>query len=77
MFSCMLGARKPDPEAFRSGLALLKTSATNVFFIDDNVRNVDSARALGIRAEQATTAVEVEFALMAVGYLGSVPPSMG
>jgi glucose-1-phosphatase len=73
VFSCMLGATKPDAEAFRAGLALLNASAPDVFFVDDKAQNINSARTLGIRAEQASTADEVESALRSVGLLDSVP----
>lgn len=73
VFSCMLGATKPDPDAFRAGLALLNVSAVEVFFVDDKAQNINAARTLGIRAEQASTAGEVESALRSVGLLDSVP----
>ncbi|NMM92399.1 hypothetical protein B2J88_50610 [Rhodococcus sp. SRB_17] len=71
VFSCMLGATKPDAEAFRSALAILRTSADTVFFVDDNEQNVNSAREQGMRAERATTAAEVVSALRSVGLLDS------
>lgn len=71
VFSCMLGATKPHPEAFRSALALLEASASDVFFIDDNERNVTGARAMGLRAERASTAAEVKSALTSVDLLSS------
>lgn len=69
VFSCMLGATKPDPTAFLAALEFLDARPQQTFFVDDNPVNVLSARRLGIRAEQANKAADVESALRSVGLL--------
>lgn len=69
VFSCMLGATKPDPAAFLSALKFLDARPQQIFFVDDNPINVLSARRLGIRGAQANTAADVESALRSVGLL--------
>ncbi|XGU20660.1 HAD-IA family hydrolase [Rhodococcus sp. 3Y1] len=69
VFSCMLGATKPDPAAFLAALEFLDARPQQTFFVDDNPVNVLSARRLGIRGEQANKAADVESALRSVGLL--------
>lgn len=63
VFSCMLGATKPAPAAFVAALEFLDARPQQTFFVDDNPVNVLSARRLGILAEQANNAADVESAL--------------
>lgn len=51
-YSCELGEAKPDAAYFTTLLARLGASGEEVLFIDDNHRNVDGARAVGLHAEQ-------------------------
>ena len=69
VFSCMLGATKPDPAAFLAALEFLDARPQQTFFVDDNPVNVLSARRLGILAEQANKAADVGSALRSVGLL--------
>lgn len=46
--SCFYGARKPDPRVFEKVLASYERAPSEVFFTDDLVENVESARSLGI-----------------------------
>ncbi|MDV6275844.1 HAD family phosphatase [Rhodococcus erythropolis] len=69
VFSCMIGATKPDPAAFLSALKFLNARPQQTFFVDDNPINVLSARQLGIRGEQVHAAADVESALRSVGLL--------
>ena len=48
--SHLIGARKPEPEAYGYVLAQLGVEAHNVTFLDDNLANVTAARACGIDA---------------------------
>ncbi len=50
-YSCELGAAKPDAAYFEAVLEAVGVPAADVLFIDDSPRNVDGARACGIRAE--------------------------
>ena len=51
LFSCRLGAVKPEPAAFEATLDALGAPPGEVVFLDDRPANVDAARQLGIRAE--------------------------
>jgi putative hydrolase of the HAD superfamily len=62
--SAFVGMRKPDPGIYRLTLERLGLPAEACVFVDDNERNVEAARALGIRAvwfrstEQAIAEIE-------------------
>ena len=47
-FSCYLGVFKPDPRMYQDALAKSGAAAKETVFIDDSVRNLDGAAALGI-----------------------------
>jgi putative hydrolase of the HAD superfamily len=49
LFSCLLGATKPDVRAFTAALERLRRPAARVAFVDDSARNVAAAAALGLR----------------------------
>jgi putative hydrolase of the HAD superfamily len=51
-YSYELGVAKPDPAYFTKVLERLGLPADAVLFVDDNVANVDSARSVGLRAQQ-------------------------
>lgn len=51
-YSYELRVAKPDPAYFRAVLDRLGLPADDVLFVDDNAANVDSARGVGLRAEQ-------------------------
>ena len=64
------GVVKPDPEIYRIALARMGNPAPeDVFFIDDNQKNVDAACALGIDAVLFTDAPALERALVSRGLL--------
>jgi putative hydrolase of the HAD superfamily len=50
-YSCDLGAAKPDLEFFRRAVSLIGVAPADVLFLDDNLRNVEAARAVGLVAE--------------------------
>ncbi len=50
VFSCHVGVIKPDPAIYRIALERLGCEPGEAVFFDDLERNVDAARALGIRA---------------------------
>jgi putative hydrolase of the HAD superfamily len=50
IFSCRLGAVKPEPAAFTAALAVLGCRPEEVVFFDDRPPNVAAARELGLRA---------------------------
>ncbi|KAI4350154.1 hypothetical protein L6164_010663 [Bauhinia variegata] len=47
--SCTAGKRKPDPEFYREVLRHLQVNAPNCIFIDDRLKNVETAIEVGIR----------------------------
>ena len=51
-YSFELRVAKPDPSYFRAVLARLGLPAGEVLFVDDNAANVESARRVGLLAEQ-------------------------
>ena len=51
LYSCALGAAKPDPAYFAAVLERLGLPAGRVLFLDDRAANVEVARALGLVAE--------------------------
>jgi putative hydrolase of the HAD superfamily len=67
--SFQIGMVKPDREIYAHVVAALGTSAERVLFLDDNLINVEGARAAGLQAEhvrgiaEATAAVEKALAL--------------
>lgn len=48
-FSCELKLAKPDPEIYQQVLSILAISAEQMIFIDDSEKNIEAARALGIK----------------------------
>jgi putative hydrolase of the HAD superfamily len=44
-----LGMRKPSPEIYRLAIERLDAQQQGVVFVDDRLRNLDAAKALGIR----------------------------
>lgn len=47
--SCFVGLRKPDERIYRLALDLTQLTASDCFFIDDRVINVESATKVGMR----------------------------
>ena len=62
--SAYVGLRKPDPDIFHLTLDQLGVAPQQAIFLDDSLRNVDSARELGIHSIQfvdpATSLAELE-----------------
>ncbi|WP_265862164.1 HAD family phosphatase [Streptomyces sp. SKN60] len=63
LFSCMLGATKPDPAAYTRALDLVGVAPEAAVFIDDKPSNVAGARAVGITALHFTGAAELSTAV--------------
>ncbi|PZE28868.1 HAD family phosphatase [Curtobacterium sp. MCBD17_034] len=59
------GARKPDPEVFRSALRHHGVPAVRTFFADDRVENVEGARHVGITAVHVTPETDLVAAVAA------------
>jgi putative hydrolase of the HAD superfamily len=58
LVSFMLGARKPDAVLFERALVHYGVEASNAFLVDDNLGNVEGARAVGITAHHFDRAGE-------------------
>jgi putative hydrolase of the HAD superfamily len=54
-YSCDLGVAKPDPAFFTAVVDGLGVEPADCLLVDDNARNVASARSVGLAAERWTT----------------------
>lgn len=57
-YSCGIGLRKPDAEAFLHVLALHGATPARTLFIDDSIQHVEGARKAGLHAEHLDLAQE-------------------
>jgi putative hydrolase of the HAD superfamily len=71
-FSCFLGSVKPEPECYRSVLAMLGARPADAIFIDDRPENVAGAAAVGIHGMRFTTPEAVRAALAGQGILATM-----
>jgi len=62
-----LGVRKPEPAFFERFLDEVGADADTVLFVDDRERNVDGARAVGLRAHLFAGAPDLRARLLAEG----------
>ena len=67
--SCETGVRKPDPEAYLGAARALGLTPERCLFVDDQPRNCDAARAVGMDAIRFEGAAGLEVALRARGLL--------
>jgi len=67
--SAQLGLRKPNPQIYRSALAILDVPAAAVLFVDDKPRNTLVARELGIECVDFTSAADLATTLRRYGLL--------
>ena len=65
--SCDIGIRKPDAIAFTKVAQLIGVAPSRIGFFDDLEDNVAGARAAGLHAFRASSALEVRKALPALG----------
>ena len=70
MASHLLGYSKPDPRVFRAALEKIGATPTETLFVDDKAVNVNTAKALGIEAFEATGARDVILGLQQFGIIG-------
>jgi putative hydrolase of the HAD superfamily len=70
LFSCTLGAVKPDPAVFDAALDRLGATPASAFFVDDSPRNVAAARAAGLHAEVFRDAAALARTLRDAGLIG-------
>jgi len=67
--SHLTGKIKPDPDAFEHVVRSLGCDASSVFFLDDNLMNVDAARVIGMQGAVVSGIDGAEEALRAAGIL--------
>lgn len=67
--SHLTGRIKPDPDAFEHVVSSLGCDAASVFFLDDNLMNVEAARAIGMQGALVSGVEGAEQALRHAGVL--------
>jgi glucose-1-phosphatase len=67
--SHLTGRIKPDRDAFEHVVSELGCEAGSVFFLDDNLLNVEAARSTGMQAALVTGVSQAEEALLKAGIL--------
>lgn len=70
IFSARVGLMKPDPAIFHLTVERLGIAGASPVFIDDALKNIDAARALGWRPVRFETAGQVRAEVTALGLLG-------
>jgi HAD superfamily hydrolase (TIGR01509 family) len=65
--SHLTGKIKPDPDAFEHVVSSLGCDAASVFFLDDNLMNVEAARAIGMQGAVVSGIEGAEQALRRAG----------
>jgi glucose-1-phosphatase len=65
--SSTIGLRKPDAEAFHSVVKEIGLPPGRIVFFDDNLQNVEGARACGLQGVHVTSKSDVADALAALG----------
>lgn len=73
VWSYQLGMAKPDPAIYRHTLERLETAPGETLFVDDKRVNVETARALGMKAVEFTTVERLREGLIAAGLDGGLP----
>lgn len=66
LLSYQLGTVKPDREIYEKVVATLDLSPAEILFVDDNLINVDGARAVGLQAHQVRGVAEARAAIFRV-----------
>lgn len=69
VFSCDVGQIKPNADIFETAASRFGVSPASTVFIDDNIHNVKTARALGWRAVQFADAAQCRAELANLGWL--------
>jgi putative hydrolase of the HAD superfamily len=72
--SSTIGLRKPDVEAFRFVVKEIGVPARRIMFFDDNLQNVEGARACGLQGVHVTSQAVVADTLAAIGVSNAAPP---
>ena len=67
VFSYDVGYRKPDEDIFRIALNLAGKIPGEVFFIDDNLKNVNQARKMGLNSHHFTSVKSLKQKMIELG----------
>ena len=67
VFSYDVGYRKPDEDIFRIALNLAGKTPGEVFFIDDNLKNVNQARKMGLNSHHFTSVKSLKQKMIELG----------
>jgi glucose-1-phosphatase len=67
--SHLTGRIKPDRDAFEQVVSVLNCAAGSVFFLDDNLVNVEAARSVGMQAALVSGVTQAEQALLEAGVI--------
>jgi HAD superfamily hydrolase (TIGR01509 family) len=67
--SCRTGVRKPDPQAYLQAAEMLDVSPGDCLFIDDRIRNVEAAQAVGMDAIHRQSSEQLRRELVRRGLL--------
>jgi HAD superfamily hydrolase (TIGR01509 family) len=67
IYSCSVGASKPNPLIYSTALRALKVSAGEALYIDDIAAYVEAARRLGMSAVQFQSAAQLTSDLQSLG----------
>ena len=70
-FSHLMGAIKPDPEAFQIALEQCQVPATEIYYFDDSISNIETAQSLGMQAFLVNGFQEVLLILREQGILAA------
>jgi epoxide hydrolase-like predicted phosphatase len=66
VLSCEVGSGKPDPDIYHETLRQLHVAPQEAVFVDDVLRNVEAARALGMHAIQFRDTASLKEALSVI-----------
>lgn len=67
IYSCAVGASKPDPLIYREALRAVKARAEQALYIDDIAAYVEAAQRLGMKAIQFQSPAQLASALQSFG----------
>ena len=67
VFSYDVGYRKPDEDIFRIALNFAGKTPGEVFFIDDNLKNVNQARKMGLNSHHFTSVKSLKQKMIELG----------
>lgn len=67
IYSCAVGASKPDPLIYREALRAVKARAEEALYIDDIAAYVEAAQRLGMKAIQFQSPAQLASALQSFG----------